>query len=479
MFGAALVGLAFGDVAPARAEDVGAEAKEAATRAASYFADELSVKGGYVWAYDPDLKVRRGKGGSVAAGDGMVQPPGTPAVGAAFLRLNEATADPRWLAAAGEAAHALVASQLLSGGWSLFFPTDPEKRSEWCYRTVENAKAACAAIKSKNMKNRSQLDDNITQGALSFLIWYDAAVNGSDGAVREAVTTALDALVAGTYPNGACPMRLPAPAHDEATDTFIGASFGEDWSRKWVEPDGSKPYYVLNDHLQRDCIRALLSASRRFGETRYLDAARHAAQFLLRAQLPAPQTGWAQAYDWTLTPVWGRKFEPPAVASNETAGVISVLLEVYSQAGDERFLEAAERGARWLESVRLENGLWSRFYELQTDRPLYIDADGKPSYEAQGLHEGYTFTGDFNIPEILADVAAARANKTRKAALAWWPNAAARLSDEAAIDAAATLIDTQEESGRWISDGWIQSRTFVDATFTLAKVIESASAGSK
>ena len=124
------------------------------------------------------------------------QPPGTPAVGGAFLRLYEFTRDPRWIAAAGAAAHNMVDGQLLSGGWYNFTETAAQSRARWCYRsTVENADE-CAKIEDNKERNNGTLDDNITQSSLGFLMWYDEVAEGQDAAVRGAVEYGLDQLLA-------------------------------------------------------------------------------------------------------------------------------------------------------------------------------------------------------------------------------------------------------------------------------------------
>ena len=138
-----------------------------------------------------------------------------------------------------------------------------------------------------------------------------------------------------------------------------------------------------------------------------MDAAVKAGEFLLDAQFPKPQQGWAQTYDANMQPVWGRKFEPPAVASRETAGAITCLVELYQRTGDARFLAAAREAAEWLRAVRLPDGDWARFYELSTNRPLYVDNDEKLTYEPKNLLDHYSLKSQADIPKALAYVDAA------------------------------------------------------------------------
>ena len=98
-------------------------------------------------------------------------------------------------------------------------------------------------------------------------------------------------------------------------------------------------------------IETLLDAERLYGETKYKQAAIRCGEFILLAQMPAPQRLGAQQYNTDMHPAWARKFEPPAVSSSETAGVIRALLTLHKATGDERFLGADPNGTRVAEGI--------------------------------------------------------------------------------------------------------------------------------
>src|SRR4051794_4383629 len=102
---------------PARADDpaLKADAAKALKAAATFFRERAAVRGGYVY-YAPVAGAGRGGGGRAAPPRVFAQPPGTPAVGGAFLAAFAATADRYYLDAAREAAECLAAGQLQSGG---------------------------------------------------------------------------------------------------------------------------------------------------------------------------------------------------------------------------------------------------------------------------------------------------------------------------------------------------------------------------
>lgn len=443
-------------------------ARAALTQAAGVFANELSLNGAYVWEYQADLGVRRGEG-RVGPTIGWVQPPGTPAIGAAFLRVYEVTGDAVWLKAARQAAEALIQTQLLSGGWYNAIEMDPVARHDWCYRAGGMTPEACAAIKGNPARNETLLDDDTTQSALRFLIWLDQALDGKDEPVREAILYGMKRLSAAQYPNGAWPVRIEKKTRADRIPKSGRASLPADWPRQWVKPSGG-PYYVINDNLIRDMVHLHLIAADRFGDPGYQKSAVRAGEFLLAAQLPEPQQGWAQTYDRDMRPVWGRKFEPPALTSRESGGSATALIELYQRTGDDRFLTAALEAVAWLKASRLPDGDWARFYELRTNRPLYVDNSEKLTYEPENLLDHYSMKNVADIPEEIALVEVAAANKLSP--LPFWPSPVNRLEPTELAGNVRGLIDKLDKQGRWVEDGWIRSATFVDAVFLIARYIQ-------
>ena len=48
-------------------------------------------------------------------------------------------------------------------------------------------------------------------------------------------------------------------------------------------------------------------------------------------------------------------------------------MDLYISLGRSEYLEAIPDSLRWIESIRLPNGKWARFVELNTGKPLYYD----------------------------------------------------------------------------------------------------------
>ncbi|MCT7376922.1 pectate lyase [Chelativorans salis] len=441
-----------------------ARAEDQMRRAALYFSERVARYGSYVWEVSSDLEWRSGEG-VTADTQGWLQPPGTPAVGRAYLAAFHATGDRRYLKAAIETAEALRATQLESGGWWALLEFDPVSRLSWCYRENRAERPPCDEIEGNKERNATILDDNMSQSALAFLMLVDGTLKGGHEGVREAVVYGLGALLDMQHPNGAWPVRSDRRTADALTVSAWRARMPDRWSRKYVEPEGE--VYILNDNLQRDAIRLFILAYRLYGEPEYLAAARRGGEFLLRAQMPGAQPGWAQTYNADLEPIWGRKFEPPSIASNETAGAVDALLELYELTGKRRYLEGAQSAAKWLSNVQLPDEDWARFYELGSGAPLYFDAEYNLSYSAREAPDHYSFKGGFDIAHVLErmeDVGRDDVDTGKS------PNARHGIP-EAEIE---EILATTDRQGRWVEDGKIRSETFVGNLGRLAQFIAHA-----
>src|SRR5688572_11203582 len=177
------------------ADDALAKDARATLEKATAFMRSISAEGGYLWRYSPDLKERAGE---VAATPSQiwVQPPGTPSMGIAFLRVYEATGDARYLDAAKAAADALTVGQLESGGWDYVIDFDPKMSRTW-YRRSDIGKVPPAEAGKR--KNISTFDDNTTQSAIQLLLAVADASKDSneprDVRIREARDYALTKLL--------------------------------------------------------------------------------------------------------------------------------------------------------------------------------------------------------------------------------------------------------------------------------------------
>ena len=357
------------------------EAAAALRRAAVFFRNEVAVNGGYLWKYGADLALREGEG-KADKFTAWVQPPGTPSVGSAYLDVYERTGDDFYLETAREAAEALIQGQLRSGGWSYRISFDPAVRPRYAYRVDAG---------NERGDNTSTLDDDTTQSALRFLMRVDKALAFKDEPLHEAVLFGLRSLLEAQYPNGAWPQRFTGPP-DPAKFPVKQASYPETWPRTWPGEDYSR-YYTFNDNTISDTIETMFAAFDTYGNEAYRAAAEKAGDFMLLAQMPDPQPGWAQQYNADMQPAWARKFEPPAITGGESQGVMRALLCVYRRTGNAKYLEPFPRALAYYRPSLLPDGRIARFYELQTNKPLYFTKDYRLTYSDADMPTHYGFIG--------------------------------------------------------------------------------------
>ena len=369
-------------------------AQAALRKAVEFYRTKVATEGGYHFAYAEDLSYGRSE---MSEGPTRVeiQRDGTPLVGMAYLDAYEATGDTYYRDAARDVARALVKGQYCSGGWDYYIEFDPGKRSPFPYR----ADGRCAQPGADKSTRPTTLDDNVTQAAMRLLMRVDRELDFSDAAIHDAARFALDSLVKAQHPNGAWPQRY-SRFPDPAAYPVKRAGYPESWPRTWPGAD-YYTHYTFNDNSIVDALDAMLEAARIYKEPRYLASAEKGGEFMLLSQMPEPQPGWAQQYDREMHPAWARQFEPPAITGGESQSVMRALMLLYRETGRQKYLEPLPRAlAYYKRSIlpEVENpseirrracpgrtACAARFYELKTNRPLYVTKGTRVTAAGQGV----------------------------------------------------------------------------------------------
>ena len=389
--GLALLLLAAG---PACAEpDLRDEARATLKKAATYYRGKVASHGGYVYYYTPDLRDRWGEG-KADADTLFVQPPGTPTVGMAYLKAFAATGDPYYRDAARETAEALIHGQLQSGGWTQTIHFGPAKR----------------AGKYRNGKggnwNTSSLDDGQTQAALTMLIRTDKALGFKDEWVHEATTYGLDALLKAQFPNGAFPQVWTKPVDKHPV---VKAKYPDhDW-RTEGRVKNYWDYYTLNDGLAGTVAAVLIEAHQTYKDDKYKAALARLGDFLVRAQMPDPQPGWCQQYGYDMAPIWARKFEPAAVTGWESQDAMETLIRIARYTGDTKYLDPIPKALAYFQKSLLPDGRVARYYELKTNKPLYMNQRYELTYDDSAVPSHYGWKQSARFDRIAREYDAAKA----------------------------------------------------------------------
>lgn len=415
----------------ARGAPSSGEVAEALRKAASYYGDELAVNGGYVYYYSPDLSRRLGEGVAVET-EIWVQPPGTPTVGEAFLDAYDATQGSTFLYFAISAGNALLYGQLKSGGWrnSIDFDSSGPRIDEY-----RNGKG--------RGKNLSTLDDDISQSALRFLMRLDEALMFQGEEIHEAVEYSLTNLLKAQFSNGAFPQVWGGPSR--GVNPPDSASFPE---YDWRTEGRIKNYwdqFTLNDGLAGAMTEVLTDAHRIYKKEEYREALRKLGDFLIQAQMPEPQPAWAQQYSEEMIPIWARAFEPPAIAGRESEDAMISLLRIAEYLDDNRYLGPIVPGVKYLEKSLLPTGKLARYYELETNKPLYMERDGKQyklTNDDSRLPSHYGWQNPSRLDMIKMAYRARLAGRSVDSVLE---------PREVDTDAVESIVKSLDEEGRWMS----------------------------
>jgi PelA/Pel-15E family pectate lyase len=226
------------------------------------------------------------------------------------------------------------------------------------------------------------IDNDATVTELSFLARVQAQAPGTAGdAYRASFLKGVRYLLQSQYPNGGFPQVYPLQGgyHDAVT---------------------------LNDDAMANVVELFGRVATREGDYAFVppalaadvrNATNNALRVILATQVVAGgvRTGWCQQYDTiSLAPAGARNFEPVALATVESARVLSMLMELPDPGPD--VVAAVHAGVAWLRRVALRDvdwtaatsdagrrlvsspgagPIWARFYDIESMKPVFGERD--------------------------------------------------------------------------------------------------------
>jgi PelA/Pel-15E family pectate lyase len=270
----------------------------------------------------------------------------------------------------------IIARQRPEGGW---------------FKNYDVSKAPDPNEKIESGWSMPTIDNNATYTEMRLLA--KAYRLDHNAAALEAFNRGLDYLFTAQHPNGGWPQRFPLP---------------NNYGRQ----------ITLNDHAMAGVMNLLLDVATS-PDFEFVDPSRRAkakAAFdksvdcILRLQVKqdGKLAAWAQQYDpQTLEPAKARAYELPGLASDESIGILRMLMRIDHPPSEVK--NAIKAGVAWVErskitgyklvrrsdsslphgfDVTLEPDasappLWARYYELDTNKPFFANRDGHKVYKLE------------------------------------------------------------------------------------------------
>jgi PelA/Pel-15E family pectate lyase len=284
---------------------------------------------------------------------------------------------PDWFSSAAgrAAADNVLRYQSAEGGWP--------KNTDLLAPATE---AALAEIQRGGKAN--SIDNQATTLPIRFLA---AAVRVTgDSRHRAAVERGLDYLLASQYPNGGFPQFYPLRKGYYAHITYNDGAMINVLELLRDVAAVREPFDILDEGRRG----------------RSSDAVARGIDCILRAQVrqEGRLTAWCAQHDEkTLAPAWARSYEPPSLSGAESVGIVRFLMSVERPSPE--IVAAVDGAVAWFRAVPITGQriqslpqpkgkpdavlvadpaappLWARFYELGTNRPLYLDRDSRPNYD--------------------------------------------------------------------------------------------------
>lgn len=276
-------------------------------------------------------------------------------------------------------ADAIVSFQLPSGGWSKAIAFDKGPRRPGMHWTTH----------TEGWYYVGTFDNRATTEQMEFLARAYGATKRET--LRAAFLKGLDYIFDAQYPNGGWPQIYPLNGEYHDAVTFNDDMMVHILDLLRAVGEG-KPEYAFVDGARREKARAAVAAG---------------VRCLLDAQVvqDGRRTVWCAQHDpLTLAPAAARRFEPASLSGGESVGLVRFLMGIERPSAE---VKAAVDGAMaWFSSVKLAGietarkpdpaaprgydvvvvsnpaapPIWARFYQLNTNRPIFIGRDAVIRY---------------------------------------------------------------------------------------------------
>ena len=262
---------------------------------------------------------------------------------------------------------------------------------------------------SDDWQSVSTFDNSATYTEIRLLA--RAYIATKDEKYKQAFDRGLKFVFDAQYPNGGWPQRFPLQKNYGRHITFNDKLMSSVMNLLKDVSEGKDDFAFVSEEQRKRAKEAF---------DRGVDA-------ILKMQIKGPDgkpTGWGQQHDaQTLAPTTARSYELPSIASFETADIVLLLMRIENP--DERVKTAITSAAQWFDKSKITgkkyerindkslkygverrlsddpnaSPIWARFYEIETNKPIFADRDGVKRYDLSEVGEErrakYAWYGDW------------------------------------------------------------------------------------
>lgn len=285
-------------------------------------------------------------------------------------------------------------------------------------KNIDMAAKLSASQQKKLAANRDRSETLIDNGATWTQVRFLALMHEATGDQQyaDAATRGLNYLLDAQYPSGGWPMIYPLRKGYYSHITFNdGAMIGvmtllRDVAQNAATRDGKRPFAFVDPAIRERCQQAVDKG----------------VELILKTQIvvDGKPTAWCAQYDEnSLEPAPARTYELVSISGYESVGIVKFLMKIKNPSPEVK--RAVDSAVAWLDQVKIEgqavrweedpkthrpidrvvvedssaDPLWARFYQIGTNRPMFVGRDGVIHDHLADIERerrlGYAWLGDW------------------------------------------------------------------------------------
>lgn len=248
-------------------------------------------------------------------------------------------------------------------------------------------------LRTKNLLHTT-FDNSTTFTHIGYLAKVYALTNIKK--YKDACQKGISFTLSAQFPNGGWPQYFPLEDNYSRRITFNdGAYIGiMEMLKKII--DNNPDFYFVRNNIRRKAKQAFEIG----------------VDCILKMQIrdKGVLIAWCQQHnEIDLKPAWGRAYEPPSICNGESSLIVLLLMGIENP--DERIIGSVQNAVKWFSDSRIFNTkvetvpappeksqwrttnydrvvvidslappIWTRYYEIGTEKPLFSDRNGKFLY---------------------------------------------------------------------------------------------------